>query len=33
MSAAMLFLVGFAAAWLAVACSTVAHFMRPREVR
>jgi hypothetical protein len=33
MSAAMLFLVVFAAAWLAVACSTVAHFTRPPQVR
>lgn len=29
----MLFLVVFAAAWLAVVGSTVAHFMRPRDAR
>ena len=33
MSAHVLFLVVFAAGWLAVAGSTVAHFMRPRERR
>jgi hypothetical protein len=33
MSAAMVFLIAFSAAWLAVAGSTATHLMRPRRTR